>query len=389
MTRRRWFWLCCISTLLVAVIGPATVTHMPPRATPAAVASVPARPPATPQSVEPCRLPRGSGITADYVSVGFPVSTLRMKARGRVRVPVIFVDFPGSRSRSATPASEWAELAPAQAYLRDVSYGRLDITFEPLLHWVHLRHQASTYGITRAASPSTETLTTYMQTAVRRADRHIDFTGVSSVLVVVNRETTAIDYSPALVVTSVGDGVRTAEGSVITSGAALGADTWSTWGWRVIPHELGHALGLVDLYDGSTSDYVRLHRFVGTWDLMGDPLSGTPEYLAWNRWLLGWIRDEQIRCLSGATIDDTVTLTAVERGRGIKAAVVRLDPTRALVMESRRVLRHDTASTYSRNQVDEGVLVYVVDTAIDALKGPMVRQAVATRAVRRSAPGSR
>ena len=372
MTRRRWFHLGAISLLLAVVLGPAAVGRVS-GSHPAgdAGASPTTSPPATPITVESCRLARGAQVTADYVSAGFPVSALRMDSRGAVRVPVIFVDFPDSRAAARTPRSAWTELSPAQDFLRDVSYGRMEVIFEPLLRWVHLSRPAEDYGITRSASPSTGTLTDYVREAVERADRRIDFTGVSSVLVVVNRETTAIDYSPALVVTSPVEGISTHEGSVITSGAALGADTWSTWGWRVIPHELGHALGLVDLYDGSRSDYVRLHRFVGTWDLMGDPLSGTPEYLAWNRWLLGWIRDSQIRCLIGTRLDATVTLTAIERRQGMKAAVVRLSPTRALVMESRRVLGHDTASTYSHDGVDEGVLVYVVDTAIDTLKGPI------------------
>jgi hypothetical protein len=70
-------------------------------------------------------------------------------------------------------------------------------------------------------------------------------------------------------------------------------------------------------------------------------------------------------------VDATVTLTAVERRRGIKAVVVRLSPTRALVMESRRALRNDAVTSDTRVPPEEGVLVYVVDTAIDTLHGPI------------------
>lgn len=40
-------------------------------------------------------------------------------------------------------------------------------------------------------------------------------------------------------------------------------------------------------------------------------------------------------------------------------------------MESRRVHGYDSASTYAHDPVDEGVLVYVVDSAIDTLAGPI------------------
>lgn len=60
-------------------------------------------------------------------------------------------------------------------------------------------------------------------------------------------------------------------------------------------HEFGHALGLPDLYDTGTSD----HYTVGTWDIMcsgsyNNQGATPPTYTAFERFVMGWLRPEQI-----------------------------------------------------------------------------------------------
>lgn len=317
-----------------------------------------------------CRLANGSGITSNYVQVGFPLPRVRMPARGKVRIAILFVDFPGARSTERTPAELWETLRPAQDFFRTVSYGRMEAILVPHLKWITMSKRPSAYGIRYDGTLTSGQLTSYMQEAVRKADAQVDFTGVDGVVVASTPEAGEIEYSPAFVAPSPGAGLSTREGQ-IANGSIAGADSWGEggWGWRILPHELGHALGLADLYDGWGQAEHGLHGYVGMWDLMGNPASPTPEYNAWNRWLLGWIDNRQVTCVTGAS-STTAALTPIGVRGGKKALVVRVSSTRAIVVESRRPSAYDAAE-YLGSPIEAGALVYVVNTSVPTLRGPM------------------
>src|SRR5207247_1671509 len=102
----------------------------------------------------------------------------------------------------------------------------------------------------------------------------------------------------------------TADGKTFTNGATSGADLL-VWGYKWLNHEVGHTMGLVDLYafqgDG--------HRFVGGFSMMGLISGLAPEYFAYERWLLGWLDDAQVSCQQST--DSTVTLTPIEQNGGL------------------------------------------------------------------------
>ena len=141
----------------------------------------------------------------------------------------------------------------------------------------------------------------------------------------------------------------------------------ANWEAGLIAHEVAHTLGLPDLYDvGVETDSEgnqpanEVHRFVGDFDIMGIPaifwtVTGDvpSQMFAWSRWQLGWLRDTQIACIT--SFPASVQLTPLEMPGGIKAAVVPLTETIALVVESRR-----------------GALVYKVDTSVPSGEGPIV-----------------
>ena len=90
------------------------------------------------------------------------------------------------------------------------------------------------------------------------------------------------------------------------------------------------------------------------------------EMFAWHRWLLGWLDDSQIACVT--SFPGSIPLTPLTTTGGVKAAVVELSPTRAIVVESRQ------RGGYDAELWEEGVLVYTVDTTIDSGEGPIVVQ---------------
>jgi hypothetical protein len=85
------------------------------------------------------------------------------------------------------------------------------------------------------------------------------------------------------------------------------------------------------------------------------------EMFAWSRWQLGWLRDTQVACIT--SFPTSVQLTPLAIPGGIKAVVVPLTETTALVVESRGRLGYDVRLR------KEGVLIYKVDTSVRAVTG--------------------
>ena len=137
--------------------------------------------------------------------------------------------------------------------------------------------------------------------------------------------------------------------------------------WKVTAHELGHNLGLSDLYavgDGSNYD----GNTIGPFDIMGSLSAKANELTFWNRWLLGWLQDEQVFCAAPDFDLKEIQLQPVNStAPGYKGIVVPLTRYSALLIESRRATGYD--STLSEDE--QGIVVYKIDTTIPSGRGPI------------------
>jgi M6 family metalloprotease-like protein len=289
-----------------------------------------------------CRLPArftGTGL-------GLPRVANRLKAIGDVRVAVVFVDFSDAIA-TQTPQHVFSILSPvSENYYRAVSYGRMNLILEPSFAWRRMSKPTTAYGwssLTFAAHRA------YIQEALDLATG-ADFSQSDGFLIVSNPLAGALTNGPAFVASS-GSGV-TAGGKTLLNGATSGRDL-TAWGGYWANHELGHALGLPDLYAYSGAS----HRFVGGFSLMGLISGHSRELFGWERWLLGWIDDAQVSCAAVGT--NEFLITPVERTGGAKIVVVPTGATTAVVVESRRAEGYDTNGSFT-----PGVLVYFIDTSI-------------------------
>ncbi|RCK68792.1 M6 family metalloprotease domain-containing protein [Desertihabitans brevis] len=322
-----------------------------------AVDVVPVRPSTAAAPTGTCRLPTPQTNLAE----GFPVAAQALPARGELRAAMIYVDFSDAEAPSGSlPAAE-ENLRSGIEYLETVSGGALDVVTTSSEQWVRMPEPAADYPFQRGLSYADHVR--YIEDAVVAADPVMDFSEVDVVWVVATREAEAISFSPTTNFLDV-----TADGQHLGHAVTFGYDQWH-WGGLVLAHETGHTLGLPDLYtfagvpdeDGGL-DY---HSFAGGWDVMGLISGRAPELLAWHRWMLQWVDDEQVACLDPDARTATVELTAVEAGGGTAMAVLPLSDTRALVVESRRALRYD------HQIAQEGALVYTVDTTVPTGSGPV------------------
>ena len=305
-------------------------------------------------SVEECKLPP---LSFTNVGLGLPNPAFKMPSVGDVKTIVLFADF------SDVPATQTPEellriISPgAEAFYSEMSYGRMRWTLEPHLVWLRLSQPSAHYG---EGIRSYDGHLAFIQEAVTLADADVDFSTADSVIVLVPPEASAIPYGPAFGA-SPGGGYF-ADGKTFANGATSGADL-PGWGSYWLNHETGHMMGLPDLYayQYDPNNYPDQHRFVGDFSLMGFIDGSAPGFFAFERWQLNWLDDEQIVCQT--TMDETTTLTPIETQGGIKAVIVPISESKALVAESRRPVGADA------ELVKSGALVYLADTSIYSGEG--------------------
>lgn len=277
------------------------------------------------------------------------------------RVLFLYADFKDAPGDPAVPAQLTERIGGyVSRFYGAASYGRADATITGVDHWIRMPRPARYYGL---EDLETARFDTYMKQLVRRADPEVDFSRYDA-FEVFNPEGHGLTRGAAWV-EQPGEGVR-ADGVDVRFGAGSADEADRGDLETTMAHELGHVLGLPDLYDVDASFDPRSpkddFRFVGDWDLMGSITPGV-ELSAWHRLKLGYLRTDELRCFGRGS--RTATLSPVGTLGGTKALVARVSDTRAWVAEVRQP---------SISGCDSGVLLYRVDSNAD--NGPL---RVATR----------
>ena len=340
----------------------------------------------------------------DGVTAGFPLPDWAPEPEGTLRVAVLFVDFDDAPA-DHTPQQE-AELGLPfiEEVIQSHSYRRLDVEFVPLDRWLRAEHGHSHYLEdllnTQAISADIDA------EAVQLAAPYFDFDGIDTVMVVMP--------SSHLFGGAAGGWVDTGHGVEVPSLRlnAFPHDGWDgmyPWGW-VGTHELMHILGLADMYPfepvslpelpgGETwvrsafgmmslFAYYRptatdpvptavVHDADGSSRTESVPDAIASEMLAWSRWQLGWLDEDQVLCHNEPQASFGLAPVA-DPGRGIAMAAIPLSEYEVIVLESRRKMGLDLSyedplpgggRIVMPGLLTEGVLVYTVDASI--LSGDM------------------
>jgi M6 family metalloprotease-like protein len=298
-----------------------------------------------------CKLPR---VVENTIALGFPKIEGLAPSIGELNMTVLFVDFEDVEANKITD-SVFSIINPiAPEFYEEISYGRLKINLNAHHEWLRLSKPSGHYGEgIYEFLPHRE----FIQEAVDLADSKVDFKETDVVLVMSNPDAEAIALGPVFKSLDPEYQIKTNEKNVsvgITSGYDL-----NYWGGLWLAHETGHTFGLPDLYlfEGENS-----LSSVGTFGIMGTSAGNAPGYFAFERWVLGWLDDNQIYCHDRGEVE--IKLENIEQEGGTKAVIVPLDNTSALVVESRRKIGFD-------KKTREGALVYLVNTSLPGGSGPI------------------
>ena len=308
-----------------------------------------------------CKLPIADG-RGDVSIGGWPRIDERLKSTGDVIATVVMVDFPDAPA-SMTPTDAFARISPSADVFNEMSYGKLSYTFKPQLKWYRMSKKSTDYV---AGGWTFIKHREYITEAAKLADVDIDFSKTDSLIILANPDSTGIGNSGPAFAAIRKNGI-TLDGKYISNGATSAYDL-NNWKSIWLNHEVTHTLGLVDLYAFTQSNPANRYdglRYTGEFSYMGFSSyeSNAPSLFAFERWNLGWINDSQIKCLKDAK--STELISPVQTSGGVKAVIIPISRTKAVVIESRRAIGID------KNIAKSGALVYVVDSSIQSGQGPV------------------
>ena len=321
-----------------------------------------------------CKLARPTDQSE--LSLGFPSIPHRLKGPV-IRALIMPVDFPDLLADS-NPVSDYKEMTEGISdWYAKISGGT--VKFEWVIHPSYIRMPRNVVDYKISARTGTGWWD-YNRMSIEAGDPFIDFSKFDLVITgappKVQRD--QISTSPAFVFPS-GRGLKV-DGIEILNATMTAEDTMRIQqgrpGWKGIAHEIGHLMGLVDLYDvlssirpsGTPPTDQEQFAFMGGFDFMNHVHGDAPEITAWERWLLNFLDDSQIRCVGISNIDSTHYLTPIEfTDSKPRAVVIPVGETKRLVVESRRSVGYDVGLEARF----EGALVYLIDVSKQTGYGPI------------------
>ena len=180
----------------------------------------------------------------------------------------------------------------------------------------------------------------FMKKFITEQDRNIDYSGYDGIVLFSTTSIFGAENAEAMTLTKDLYGpwfnpITTAEGQI--SNVVVLYNQKSEY---VITHEIMHLYGLTDLYGSQTS---------ARNSLMSD---GTIGLLAWERWVLGWLDDENIQCVSETNevkLDSVDNVFSLDYSKRDQLLVIPTGTKTALVID---LVKRDSQSWISYYALD-------------------------------------
>ncbi|EWZ27958.1 hypothetical protein FOZG_18344 [Fusarium oxysporum Fo47] len=331
-----------------------------------AIASASACKPKPPKSKTACKLAADNSVE---LSSGFGYDGGCAPSTGTLNSFMIFVDFSDAESaQGETPKSLYDAVVPQTTeWYKQASYEALSFNITAdLTKFYRMPKSAASYGWERGLTwvehqeYIQDALDAYTDKGTRPPPPESDVLYVVPV-------NSAGERGISRSITFVTGASTRQDDYVAKKTVTIGSDAFTSRGsksWIVLAHETGHTMCLADYYPFEDLD---LGYYVGGWSAMGDVSGIAPDFFAWDKWRMGWLKDESVDCVAErGTTEHTLSPLELETSeKDIKAVVIAVNQTSALVAEAR-----------IREGIDPGVcapgvLLYTVDTSVKTGYGPL------------------
>jgi hypothetical protein len=314
-----------------------------------------------------CKLPdrrpesKGQGMV-----IGFPLSLsgVPTPSVGTITLAAVAVDFPDYQGSPAELATLRKTAENIDEWLENESDGRVSAEWQFHEQWITMSKPAAEYrvqgfGVQPYQALSTEIvdrvlevmelreldeLFVYFPNSITSQDQDLEdpFESILPQIGIPEREIRQFN----------GSRLHNLKGSGTIS-RRNGNVLWAIWA-----HELLHTFGL-QVHGPHSSGLI-------------DTVSNTTFTVsAWSRWLLGWLDDAQVACVdptNGPVEVDLVPLQLVAPSDAIRAAIVPLTETTALLIESHRSVGYGASKGFGQGTGIGrtgvyGIVAYVLDSA--------------------------
>ena len=311
--------------------------------------------------------------------IGFPNESTLL-GKHVIRTLGLFVDFRDAVGDMGTMGSGKSIANNISSFYKFNSYGKVNFQWTFSSKFYTLPHDTGYYHFLPGQwLKAMDDETHYLQDAINVSDPDFDFSQFD--LVILFPAKSASFNMPSFAYPGTHSGyfwkIYSKEGQVRNMQSVMAEDfnrsdatdnpNYFKTSWVNIVHEIGHEYLLPDLYESGSA--ATFNRFMGIYDIMTgyfDPGAGL-EFNGWSRWLVGFLDDNEVLCITDK-VDSSIMLRPIEsQESGEKIAVITIDTSRALLIESRRNLGFDSNLRAS----SQGVLVFLLDTSIANGKGPL------------------
>ncbi len=303
-----------------------------------------------------------------HFTSGFPVYKERALLNQNPTIQIVAVDFPDLQGKKS-PREDLANVVSyVSSFFEKQSTNEIKLNWSIPENYFRMPKAVTDYGLGGEFFSNNwkpENSFSYAREAIRLTDPGIDFSKASIIAVVVPPHVTRQQIGAFVAQASEpGQQFATNEKDIYNLLIMAGPDRSPDAELLNWAHETGHMFGLTDIRD--TTDVTRQDSSdLGVFDLMNSSIA--PELLAWNRYMLGILNDDQVRCVTKVEPTTHYLAPVAKRTTETKMVVIPISKYKAVIVESRRNLGFDV----NLGTANEGALVYTVDTTIPYRKSTM------------------
>lgn len=310
-------------------------------------------------------------------ATAFPFAPTALNAKGELNVAFIYVDWsdlPGGKSDYDYYANQ-VQIFKDFYWMASEHKLNMKVNRTPIWHRMEGSYKDFTIGADDEAqqgyAPKKQA---FYDAATKASDPSVDFSDVDIVFFAIPRAKSVFYHGGPHEFNFLWNGyLNTNEGKIYDIAAAgdwFLTNQWIEPPWVYYVHEVGHMLGIPHQSNEDVKDGSRILESgpIKGYEIMGDQGGSSRTMTAWLRWLVGWLDDSQVACVTKESITDAYfEIDPINAVNGkLESVVIRLSGTKAVVIESRRLDPHfDRMTRNSKN----GLIVYTVDATKASAQG--------------------
>jgi M6 family metalloprotease-like protein len=301
-----------------------------------------------------CEISRPSGYNEDKGHYGFPRGANFLPSEGTIRALIVHVEFADAKARISTSENALPYIEEFTKYWTEMSRDKVRFEVESLNEWISLPKTAYEYAGEWNHVPQMEN---YAKEVLFRADPLVNFSNYRIVYIIPTDNVKKFFQAGPVIASGVSTYFSTAEGPI--NNLVIGTNPEISMGgvkWKWLAHETGHLFGIDHPHSYENND----KKLASIFSLM-DFGFVAPGLYGIERWIAGWVPEQQIRCIDGRKLNEFNYIHKIKplgSSNENEIISIRLSERRMLIAENRQ-----------RNDFDklpngyEGLFVYEVDSA--------------------------